>query len=398
LDLPTALVAIIVVAVVAYIVTVIHAATMRTLARKGEVHQPEERLLVWPKWLSALVALLLVAWLLYRVRGILLPFIVGAVIAYLLNPGIDRLERRGWSRTQGIALVFGLFLLIFVVAALLVIPAASAEAQDLSKSYATYARQAGDLIARAREKAVLWGEVLGLLPSEVRDAFSKFGQRAQSYGLSLLNEVLGWLNRSLVIVSLLVITPIVAFWLLRDYHDLGRRLLRVLPEERRAGMLPILRDINHVAGGYLLGMATMAVIVAVYAVVVLTVAGVPFSWLLGTITGVLYVIPYVGYPTAVIIAGLTMLVTGKKLALVLIVLAILIAGNVIADYGLYPRVVGRRVGLHPLIVIFAILAGGALFGFLGVVIAVPLAGVIKVVCLHFWPELFEHQQAGAATA
>jgi len=109
---------------------------------------------------------------------------------------------------------------------------------------------------------------------------------------------------------------------------------------------------------------------------------------------VFYVIPYVGYPSAVIISGLVMMATGKQVGFIVVILAIMVAGNVIADYILYPRIVGRRVGVHPLIVIFAILAGGALFGFVGVVIAVPLAGAIKVLSLHFWPELFQGDPTG----
>ncbi len=395
MDLPAALAALIVVAVVSYVVTIIHAATTRALARRGEGGRPEEGLLVWPRWLTGLVAGLLVVWLLYRVRAILLPFVVGAIVAYLLNPAIDRLERRRWPRTHAIGLVFGVFLLIFVIAILLVVPAVASQAQDLSSGYSAYAKDARDLVARAREKAELWGQVLGLVPNQTREAFENVGARAQSYALSLLNEALGMVNRSLVIVSLLIISPVVAFWLLRDYHDLGRRVLRVLPERQREPALVILRDINQVAGGYLLGMAMMALIVAIYAVVVLTIAGVPFSVLLGVMTGVLYIIPYVGYPTAVVVVGLTMLVTDRNLGFILIVLAILVAGNVISDYGLYPRVVGRRVGVHPLVVIFALLAGGALFGFIGVVLAVPVAGAINVVAQHFWPELYEPEPAGA---
>jgi predicted PurR-regulated permease PerM len=237
---------------------------------------------------------------------------------------------------------------------------------------------------------------VGLVPSDVRAAFAEVGDRSQAYALSLLRESIGLLNRSVVIVSLLIISPVVAFWFLRDYHDLGRQALLALPERQREKTLEILRDINRVAGSYLLGMAIMAGIVAIYAGVVLTAAGVPFSVLLGLMTGILYVIPYIGYPSAVVISGLTMLATGKKLGFIVVVLAIMVAGNVISDYILYPRVVGKRVGLHPLVVIFALLSGGALFGFLGVIIAVPLAGVIKVLSLHFWPEFFQPEHPDKA--
>jgi predicted PurR-regulated permease PerM len=381
-----------VIAVVAYVVTVVHAATTRALAARREEQRPEESLVVWPKWLTALVVGLLAVWLLYRVRGILLPFIVGAVMAYLLNPAIDRLAGRGWTRTQAIGLVFGIFLAAFVVLALGIVPIIAAQAQDLAGGYQTYLQEGRELAERMERAAVGWAAVVGLVPEAVRQGFEEVGDKAQAYALAVLRQLPEWLSRSLAVVSLLVITPIVTFWLLRDYHDLGRHLLRALPEQQRERLLVVLRDVNQVAGGYLLGMVIMAAIVAAWAVVVLTVGRVPFAVLLGIMTGVFYTIPYIGYPAAVVIIGLTMLVTGKGLAAIVIVLAVMIAGNLIADYGLYPRIVGRRVGLHPLTVIFAMLAGGALLGFLGVVLAVPLAGTIKAAAVHFWPEVLGAEQ------
>jgi predicted PurR-regulated permease PerM len=402
MDLPTALVALIAVAVIAYVVTVVHAATVSTLAAKGEGRQPEERLLSWPKWLSGLVGILLVIWLLYRVRAILLPFVIGAVIAYLLNPSIDRLERRGWPRGRAIGLVFGIFLVVFVLAAVLLLPAMTSEALELIGRSDEFMTLADQQWKQAQEKAVAWGQVVNVLPDELRKAFGTVGNQAQRYATRLLASAIGWLNRSLVRISLLIITPVVTFWVLRDYRRLRRGILRLVPERQRAGSLAVLRDINQVAGSYLLGMVTMIVIVGIFAIVVLSVARVRFSVLLGILTGILYVIPYIGFPTALVLVALVMAVTKQTLASTLIVLGVLFFGNVCFDYGVTPRVVGQRVGLHPLVVIFALLCGATLFGVAGMVIAVPLAGAMKVVLLHFWPELFgpepEPQPAEAAGA
>ena len=388
MDLPTAVVALIAVVVLTHVVTVIHAATVRVLARQGGSEEPEASLLLaWPRWLWALVAGLLVIGLLYRVRGILLPFVMGAVIAYLLNPGIDALQRRGWRRTQAIGVVFGVFLVIFVVVALLVVPTAAEQAGKLAADYQTYAQKGREFYQGLQHSAKIWGRLVGLLPRDVSAVFAKAGDEAQTYILSLLHAGPGWLNRSLTILSLLIITPVVTFWLLRDYHALGRHLMLALPKRRRETVREMLRDINQMAGGYLVGTAMLAGIVTLYAVIVLTVAGVPFSILLGIMTGLLYGVPYVGYPSAVVISGLIMVVSGKKLGFILVVLAIMVAGNLIADQVLYPKLVGRRVGLHPLTAIFALLAGGTLLGFVGVVLAVPAAAVIKVVMLQFWPQL-----------
>ncbi len=192
-----------------------------------------------------------------------------------------------------------------------------------------------------------------------------------------------------------MITPVVTFWVLRDYRRLGRRLLLVLPEPRRTATVEVLSDINKLVGSYLLGMATMMVIVGAFSIAVLSVARVSFAVLLGIMTGVLYVIPYIGFPSAMVVIALTMAVTGRSVGAILIVLGILLGGNIVFDYGVTPRVIGKRVGLHPLVVIFAVLAGATLFKFIGIVLAVPVAGAGKVVLLHFWPELLPAEGADA---
>ncbi len=398
MDLPTALVAVIAVAIIAYVVTVVHAATTRTLGGQAEIYKPEERLVAWPKWLSGLIGVLLVIWLLYRVRGILLPFVLGAFIAYLLNPGITLLEKRGWKRERAIALVFGAFLTLFVVAVLLIAPQVASEARDLVGRYDEYQQETQQLVMNVQKTVEGWGRVVGMLPKDVRKAFGNLGEKAQEYAGTLLNSSIQLLNRSLVLVSLLVITPVVTFWVLRDYRRLGPKLLRAIPEPRRTAVVAVLSDINQLVGSYLLGMAILVVLVGLFAIIVLAIMGVPFPVLLGIMTGVFYLIPYAGFPAALIIIALTMGVTQHGIGSILIVIGILFAGNIAFDYLVTPKVIGKRVGLHPLVVIFAVLAGAATFNFLGAVLAVPVAGAIKVVLVHYWPELFTSDTQGAQSA
>src|SRR5574340_1250218 len=146
--------------------------------RLDDPGRPEQALLLWPRWLLGFVAALLVLWCIYRVRGILLPFIVGALVAYVLNPAIDHLERRGWARTSAIGVVFGIFLLGFVILAMLVIPAVAAQAQDLSANYQSYVEKGRVLLGEARHAAELWGQFIGLVPADVKAAFAEVGDRA----------------------------------------------------------------------------------------------------------------------------------------------------------------------------------------------------------------------------
>lgn len=403
MDLPTALVALIVVAVIAYIVTVVHAATTRTLRRPTEAYAPEERLLAWPKWLSGLIGVLLVLWLLYRVRGILLPFVLGAVIAYLLNPGITRLERRGWPRRHSVALVFGAFLVVFVGAIVMLVPVVANQADGLIRDYDENIAKLEARVATAESYLENRGADFGIVPEDMRRVFANARDSAAEYARSAVRSIPSILNRSLALVSLLVITPIVTYWVLRDYQRLGRKALRALPEPRRTALVELLAEINKLVGSYLLGMAIMVVIVGIYASIVLAVVGVKFAALLGILTGILYLIPYIGFPAAVVIVAITMGVTGHGIGRILIVFGLFIVGNVASDYILTPRVVGGRVGLHPLVVIFSLLAGAALLGVLGMFLAVPTAGAIKVVLLRFWPEFFTTESpatsepAGAAS-
>ncbi|MBN1459281.1 MAG: AI-2E family transporter, partial [Armatimonadetes bacterium] len=291
MDLPTALVALMAVAVIAYIVTVVHAATTQTLGRQDEKYDAAQRLFAWPKWLAGLIGVLLVIWLIYSVRGILLPFVLGGVVAYLLNPGVARLERRGWSRSRAILVVFGAFVAVVALGLVLIVPQLTLDTDQLLRQYDKFAAGTEEVVTRAGETVVVWGRLVGMLPQDVTNAFEVVRQRAVEYFREILSNSLGLLNRSLVLVSLLVITPVVAFWVLRDYQCLGRRILQALPEPRRTATMEVLSDINKLVGSYLLGMATMMIIVGVFSIIVLGAFGVSFFALLGILTGILYVIP-----------------------------------------------------------------------------------------------------------
>jgi predicted PurR-regulated permease PerM len=388
MDVSTALGGLIAITVGTYLVTVVHRATQHTLSEEGN-GRPEARLVVWPRWLLGAVVGLLAVLLLYRIRAILTPFLVGGVVAYALNPLIEVLGKRGIPRQRAISLVFLLLLALVVVGALLVIPVVVAEAQDLVTNYAGYAQQAQGSAARLEAMAVRYAGRVGIVPEDVFRALGAVGGYLQRWGLQLLQSAPEWLKQSSsLFLGLLVIMPIAAFWLLRDYHVVGRLLLRLAPERQRASTVEVAGEVNHIVGSYLLGMATMVLVVGVYATVLLLAMGARFAVLLGLLTGLLSIIPYLGYPTAMIVVATTMGVTGAGGVRIAIVIGLLLLGNLISDNVVYPRVIGTRLGLHPLVIIFALMAGGALFNFAGMILAVPVAGVIKALLLRFWPEVF----------
>jgi predicted PurR-regulated permease PerM len=359
---------------------------MRMLAEQDEARRREERLVIWPSWLLALIAGLLGVWVLYRVRAILPPFILGGVVAYALDPVIDGLQARRVPRNRAIGLIFLLIVALVLLAAVVVIPTIADQAAGLADNYPRYTAAVNGYLNQAQEALASFGARFGLRSADL----SALRQRLslEHYGLQLLQAALGWLNASLSLVALLIITPVVAFWLLREYHGLGRLLLRPVPAAQRQTAVEVTTDINHLVGEYLLGVATMAGLVGLYSIIVLVIARVPFGVLLGALTGLLSIVPYVGFPTAMVIIGITMAVTGKTWVAILVVIALHIAANIGNDYVVAPRIYAGRIGLHPLAIIFAILAGGVLFGFVGVLLAVPIAGIIKLLLVRFWPEVF----------
>ncbi len=378
------------VVIAAYLVTIVHHLTLRYLAA-ADVETAEERLITWPIWMVGLLAGLLALWVLYRVRSILLPFILGVIIAYTLDPLVDRMETRGMRRTRSVGLMFLLFVLLVVLAAVLLIPAIVTEARTLIENYNSYAEATSRWFVGLQHAALRLAERAGVPAAQVDAAFA----RLSALGPKLLGDILGWLQAFVGRFGLLVITPIIAFWLLREYHVAAQTLLRLVPEGRRENTVEVAGDINRLIGNYLLGVLITSGFVAAYSIIVLLVLRVPYAVLLGFLTGLLSIVPYVGFPAAMAIIAIVMAVTGKSWVLIVVALGLHVLANVLNDYVLSPRIFAGRIGLHPLWVIFAILAGGALMGLPGVILAVPAAGIIKLLLVRLWPASFGTEEAEA---
>lgn len=298
------------------------------------------------------------------------------------------------ERNRAIGLVFLGLVALAAIAAFLVVPLLVNEAQELAENYDTYAREVQKFSSRAEATLVRYAGRVGIVPSDVFRALGAIGEYLRKWGLQVLLSALDWLKRSSsLFLGLLVVAPIVAFWLLRDYRGLGRLLLRLQPERHRAGTVGVVGDVNQIIGGYLLGMATMMILAGLYASIVLLLFRVPFAILLGLGTGLLSIIPYLGFPAAMIGIAVTMAVANMHWATIAIVIGLMMIGNMASDNIVYPRVIGGQVGLHPLVIIFALMAGGALFGLVGMLLAVPAAGVIKALLMRFWPEVFTPEEA-----
>lgn len=323
-----------------------------------------------------ILALALVFLLLDLLKGMLLPFVAGFGIAYLLAPLVALLTR--WSVPRGLASLAALllFLLMVVAVIVLIVPMIELQAAQLVRSIpgiASFVRnEALQLIALAQKH---------LPPQDV--------QKAQDLISGSIGAALGWvagffeslLTNSLAIANLLaliLITPLVAFFLLRDWPKIVARIDDWLPRPYAPTIRAQLALVDATISGYIHGQALVSLIDGIYYALALTIVGLDFAFIIGLIVGILSFIPYIGEATGVVLAvGLAAMQFGTW-DKVIIVAAIFLVGQFVSGNFLQPKLIGERVHLHQLWVIFALLAFGQLFGFLGVLLALPAAAVTGV--------------------
>jgi predicted PurR-regulated permease PerM len=324
-------------------------------------------------WLILLVIALICVFLL---RSVLLPFVAGMAVAYLLDPVCDRLERWKLSRTWATALVTVCFLLLCVLVLLLVIPAVVGQVAAFIERSPDY------LAALQRESAALLETLRERLDPEAEQRLQALLRDSADKLFAWTSGVLGGIVSGGValfnFVALLVITPVVAFYLLRDWDRMIAKADDWLPRRHQETIRRLAREVDETLAGFLRGQGAVCLTLAVFYAVGLTLAGLDFGLVVGLIAGFLSFIPYVGSMIGLVLSVGLALAQFDSWISVAIVAAVFFVGQAIEGNFLTPKLVGDRVGLHPVWVMFALLAGGALFGFVGVLLAVPVAAIVGV--------------------
>ncbi|MGA9852641.1 MAG: AI-2E family transporter [Gammaproteobacteria bacterium] len=319
-----------------------------------------------------LIILVLVAVLIHFLRPILTPFLASFILAYLGHPLVDRLERWKMPRTLAVLAVFVLTLIVLALILALVIPMVVREIAALF----THAPEAGAWI---QTHLLPWLVAhLGLQPGALAPAklmgfvSSNFVSVGQIAGKALPSV----LSSGGVVFEFfinLILIPVVTFYLLRDWHRLMQGIAAVVPQAAVPTVMRLARECDNVLGAFLRGQLLVMVCLAIFYCIVLSIIGLDNAVAIGVVAGVLSFVPYLGIITGIALALLTALLQGEGWWLLLAVVVIFIIGQLLSDLVLTPRLVGKRIGLHPALVIFAILVGGALFGFAGILLALPVA-------------------------
>jgi predicted PurR-regulated permease PerM len=310
--------------------------------------------------------------LLWALGDVILPFLIGGAIAYFLDPVADRLERLGLSRAWATALITLVAVLIFVVAVLLVIPTLARQTTALVETAPQLFRNLQEFLTARFPDLMVEGSTL-------RTSLADLGQTIRERGGELVNAIIGTFSSVLNVVLLFVIVPVVAFYLLLDWDRMVAQIDRLLPRDHAPVIRRLAREINETLAGFVRGQGTVCLILGSYYAVALMLVGLPFGLVIGLIAGLLTFIPYVGALIGGALSiGLALFQFWGDWWTIVIIAAIFQVGQIVEGNVLTPKLVGSSVGLHPVWLIFALSAFGTLFGFVGLLVAVPVAAALGV--------------------
>ena len=323
------------------------------------------------------VAALVVVLALWGLGNVLTPFLIGAGIAYVLDPVADRLERAGLSRTKSVALITTVAALAFLAVLVALLPMLVRQIAQLVENAPHYIEVAQGWLGQRFPELMPDG-------STIRSAMTEVGKQVSEKGGTVLVTVLSSVTNIIGLVLLLVIVPVVAFYLLLDWDGMVRRIDALLPREHADTIRTIARQIDDSMAGFLRGQGLVTLILATFYSTLLLLVGLPFALVIGIGAAVLSIIPYVGVftggVTSVTVAAFTFWDDPKW---IVAVLAIFVVGQIIEGNYLQPKIIGSHVGLHPVWLMVALAVFGKLFGFVGLVVAVPLGAMIGVLVRFF---------------
>ena len=332
------------------------------------------------KRLQWALVLAVVVWLLMALGPILTPFVLAALLAWLGDPLVDRVQRTGRSRVFGVSLVFVLMVLLVTLAMLILVPMIERQVVTLIDTLPAYREWiVGTAIpwieGRTGYSLSAWLDPQRLIEI-VREHWQAAGGVASTF--------FGYLQRSgFVFVTWivnLVLLPVLTFYFLRDWDGLVARVAMMVPRNKIDTVSRLARESDERLGGFLRGQFLVMLAQGVFYAVGLQLIGLRLGILVGLIAGLISFVPYLGAAVGAILMLLAALVQAQGVDWQLLILgtAVFTAGQLLESYVLTPRLVGDRIGLHPVAVIFAVMAGGQLFGFLGMLLALPVAAVANV--------------------
>ena len=352
----------------------------------------------WRRILLTGVFLLLALIFLVRTQAILPPFVIAFFIAALLDPTVRYLERHGKSRVQAVLMLYFLGVLCVILVLALVVPGATRQIEELTANASTYygfvSRSSDAWLAH--NAGIL--RFFGIRQHTFNALVTQKPGPLQDKITEAVNTVTAVLQGIASQAIWLIVIPVATFFFLRDYTALRARVIALFPARLHAEIDVVSRDIVDVFSAYVRGLAKICSLYALVVFLILSALGHRYALFLGLMAGLFYVVPLIGPWIVAITAGLLAYsephralffvnVPSNSVAYAAMAAMCIVVAQLLFDQILYPRVVGGSVGLHPVVSIFALLAGATLFGLVGMVVAVPVAGSIQILLTYFFPRL-----------
>ena len=316
-------------------------------------------------------------WLLYLLSPILMPFTVGALLAYLGDPLVDRLEKTRLSRALSVCIVFGLMTLIGLILLLFILPQLERQITDLVTRFPQFIGWVQDNILPR------FSATLGLDPGildlgVIKEAFTNNMKDVSGIVGRLFVKLTQSGQLVMAWFAYLTLIPVVTFYLLRDWDILLGKVHDLIPRAYEKLVSKLARQCDEVLAEFMRGQLLVMVAQAILYSIGLWIIGLEFALLIGLLAGLVSFVPYLGFIVGISVAGIAGFMQFHDFIHLIYILIVFAVGQVIEGMLLSPLMVGDRIGLHPVAVIFAVMAGGQLFGFVGVLVALPVAAVIVV--------------------
>ncbi len=326
-------------------------------------------------WLVALIAFLVFLWVF---ADILLPFFAGMALAYFLDPVADRLEKMGASRLVATIIILIAFVILFALFLMIVVPVLASQISGFLERMPELVQRLQSLVASS--ESTWLRDLIGVDGETLEENLGVVVTQGASWLSSVLASLWNSGKSLLSVLSLFVVTPVVAFYLLYDWDNMVEKIDSWLPRDHRETIRDICSDIDRAVAGFVRGQGTVCIILGLFYAIGLTLIGLNFGLLIGLFAGVISFIPFVGSIVGFILAvGVAIVQFWPEFLPIFLSAAIFAAGQFIEGNILQPKLVGDRVGLHPVWLMFALFAFGMLLGFTGMLIAVPAAAAVGVV-------------------
>ena len=338
--------------------------------------------------LIAMVFTLFMVWLFYYLQSIITPFIISFALAYLFDPVVDILEKRKISRTFSIMIITILILGVLTLIGLIIIPLFANEIQKLTTTFPSYE----ELKERLRSESLLFLSNIGVdvdrliasIESEttqkINEFIQQFTERAQNISSTLSSIVNQLIN--------LILIPFVTFYFLRDFDQLIAYVREKTPDRHKERAEKIYGRVDTILSLYIRGKILAAIIISLVTWAALEILGIQFALILGLVTGFLSIIPYVGPILTFVIGAVLGLVNPSPDISIIKILAVLSVIQLLDMLIISPKVVGEKIGLHPVLLIFSLFVFGKMLGVLGLLISIPVTAILKVFVMEWYEQSF----------